>query len=74
MHAAVAAHRDKEEARLARLRRPSSAPDSRSPWERAQWSLWPESPARSGVSTRNRASLPGGVIVIDGDNDEFYWD
>jgi hypothetical protein len=27
----------------------------------------------SGVSSRNSASLPGGVVVIDADDDEYYW-
>jgi hypothetical protein len=49
-------------------------------WERAQWSPWPKSPARSGVSSRNNTSPPGGVIIIDasdeedGDDADFYWD
>jgi hypothetical protein len=45
----------------------------------AQWSPWSGSPARSGVSSHNNASPPGGVIIIDADNDkydndDFYWD
>jgi hypothetical protein len=79
LQAAAATLREKEEARLARLRRLVSPSDPRSTWERAQWSSWPESPARSGVSSRNSASPPGGVILIDADDqedddDKFYWD
>jgi hypothetical protein len=78
MQAATAEQREKEAARLARLRRPASTPDPRSAWERVQWSPWTESPARSGVSSRNNASPPGGVIVVDtydqedSDDEDFY--
>jgi hypothetical protein len=33
-----------------------------------------ESPAPSGVSNRNSASPPGGVVLIDGDDNEYYWE
>ncbi|KAK1661130.1 hypothetical protein QYE76_049289 [Lolium multiflorum] len=34
----------------------------------------PESPAPSDVSSRNTASPPRGVVLIDGDNEEYYWE
>jgi hypothetical protein len=67
LQAAAVAQREKEAARLARLRRPARPLEPRSAWERAQWSPWSESPVRSGVSSHNSASLHGGVIVIDAD-------
>jgi hypothetical protein len=29
-------------------------------------------PAPSGVSSRNNASLPGGDVLIDGEDDEYH--
>jgi hypothetical protein len=66
--------REKEAVRLARLRRPASPPDPHSAWERAQWSPWPESTAPSGVYNRNNASPPGDIVLIDGDDEEYYWE
>jgi hypothetical protein len=79
LEAAAVEQREKEAARLARLCKPVSPPDPHSAWKRVKWSSLPESPARpasptpSGVSSRNNAPPPGGVFLIDGENDEEYY-